>query len=738
MTAFEEFGVMPEIGKAVEDMDWNLPTDVQSEAIPLILGGGDVLMAAETGSGKTGAFCLPILQITWETLKDFQEGKFSSKGGSGKTGDPASTHWTMSFFDRGPALAVAPDGLKCQSREQREWHGCRASKGVQGSGKYYYEATVTDEGLCRVGFSTTMASLDLGTCRFGYGFGGTGKKSNKKQFDSYGEAFGMHDVIGCHLDLDNLEIRYTKNGVDFGVAFSIAQDQRNQQFFPSVVLKNAEMAFNFGDAPWKHQPFDKRYIGFSSADSKNIVLNEKKGDGSVEQKKLVPNAPQAIIIEPSRELAEQTLRQIQKFKGHLSTPKVNELLLVGGTAINDQMAELESGVDIVVATPGRLEDFINTGKLSLRQCRFFVLDEADGLLKQGHEGFINRIHAKIPKITSDGKRLQMIVCSATLHAFEVKKMAERLMHFPTWVDLKGQDSVPETVHHVVCVVDPRSDPTWKSYKRHVQTDGVHAQDRVGPNVSSPECFSEALKMMKGEYCVRAIDQNKMDYGIIFCRTKLDCDNLERYLNQVGGGRNNNSQYSCVCLHGDRKPKERTANLEAFKNKEVKFLICTDVAARGLDVKGVPYIINVTLPDEKSNYVHRIGRVGRAERMGLAISLVAALPEKVWYHGEWCSSRGKNCNNTNLTDRKGCCIWYNEPQYLSDIEEHLGVTIQQVDTDIKIEPDEYDGKVVYGQKQKAAGSGYKGHHNQLTSTVSLLADLETKSQDVFLRKFYMKA
>jgi ATP-dependent RNA helicase DDX1 len=110
MTAFEEFGVMPEIGKAVDEMDWNLPTDVQSEAIPLILGGGDVLMAAETGSGKTGAFCLPILQITWETLKDFQEGKFSKGHGSGKGVDHASTHWAMSFFDRGPALAVAPDG----------------------------------------------------------------------------------------------------------------------------------------------------------------------------------------------------------------------------------------------------------------------------------------------------------------------------------------------------------------------------------------------------------------------------------------------------------------------------------------------------------------------------------------------------------------------------------------------------------------------------------------------------
>jgi ATP-dependent RNA helicase DDX1 len=75
---------------------------------------------------------------------------------------------------------------------------------------------------------------------------------------------------------------------------------------------------------------------------------------------------------------------------------------------------------------------------------------------------------------------------------------------------------------------------------------------------------------------------------------------------------------------------------------------------------LPPVINVTLPDEKSNYVHRIGRVGRAERMGLAISLVSSVPEKVWYHGEWCSSRGRNCQNTNLTDQGGCCTWYNEP------------------------------------------------------------------------------
>lgn len=128
MTAFEEFGLIPELGKAVDEMEWLLPTDVQAEAIPLILGGGDVLMAAETGSGKTGAFCLPILQIVHETLRDIREGKNKKRGGSSQ----AVTPWRMSFFDRGNALAITPDGLRCQSRVQTEWHGGRATTGVRG------------------------------------------------------------------------------------------------------------------------------------------------------------------------------------------------------------------------------------------------------------------------------------------------------------------------------------------------------------------------------------------------------------------------------------------------------------------------------------------------------------------------------------------------------------------------------------------------------------------------------
>ncbi|CRK88233.1 CLUMA_CG002014, isoform A [Clunio marinus] len=724
MTAFEEFGVIPELGKAVDEMEWLLPTDVQAEAIPSILGGGDVLMAAETGSGKTGAFCLPILQIVHETLRDLKKVK-----GKHKVSSAQVTEWRMSFYDRGTALAT--DGLRCQAREQKEWFGCRATTGVHGSGRYYYESTVTDEGLCRVGWATEKANLDLGTDKFSYGFGGTGKKSNNRQFDDYGEAFGIHDVIGCLLNLQDGEITFTKNGKNLGLAFRVNDQMKRETFYPAVVLKNAEMLFNFGESDFKNKIPDG-YIALCRAEKSNVRVNPYASQTAPQEDlQPKPNAPQAIIIEPSRELAEQTFQQLEKFKKYLKDPTIREYLLIGGQSSKEQINELNKGVDIVVATPGRLEDLISQGYVQLTHCRFFVLDEADGLLKQGYGGLIDRLHQKIPKLTSDGRRLQMIVCSATLHDFEVKKMANRLMHFPTWVDLKGEDAVPDTVHHCVVMVDPQKDISWKNLRQHVNTDGVHNKDNVRPGNNNPETLSEAVKMMKAEYCIRAIREHKMDRAIIFCRTKLDCDNLENYLKQLGS-----SEFSCVCLHADRAPNERKSNLQKFKDKYVKFLICTDVAARGIDVTGLPFMINITLPDEKSNYVHRIGRVGRAERMGLAISLVSSVPEKVWYHGQWCSSRGKSCWNTNLVEQRGCCIWYNEPSYLAEIEEHLGCTIQQVDSDIKVPMNDFDGKVTYGQKRVNTGSGYVDHVKQLVPIVDELAELESKAQSIFMRRLMM--
>ncbi|XP_006006210.1 ATP-dependent RNA helicase DDX1 [Latimeria chalumnae] len=732
MAAFSEMGVMPEIAQAVEEMDWLLPTDIQAESIPLILGGGDVLMAAETGSGKTGAFSIPVIQIVYETLKDHQEGK---KGkATVKTGGSVFSKWQMNPYDRGSAFAIGADGMCCQSREIKEWHGCRSTKGVT-KGKYYYEVSCHDQGLCRVGWSTLQASLDLGTDKFGFGFGGTGKKSHNKQFDSYGEEFTMHDTIGCYLDVDKGYIKFSKNGKDLGFAFEIVSHLKNQSFFAACVLKNAELKFNFGEEEFKFPPKDG-FVAFGKAAEGHVAKSHHTGTAQVGQTKNLPNAPKALIIEPSRELAEQTLNNVKQFKKNVENPKLRELLIIGGVAAKEQLAVLESGVDIVVGTPGRLDDLVSTGKLNLSQVRFLVLDEADGLLTQGYSDFINKIHNQIPQITSDGKRLQVIVCSATLHSFDVKKLSEKIMHFPTWVDLKGEDSVPETVHHVAVPVNPKKDKLWERLsKNHIRTDEVHARDNTRPGSNSAETWSEAVKVLKGEYIIRAIKEHKMDQAIIFCRTKLDCDNMEQYFIQQGGGPDRRAhQLSCVCLHGDRKPHERKQNLDKFKRNEVKFLICTDVAARGIDISGVPYVINVTLPDEKQNYVHRIGRVGRAERMGLAISLVSTEKEKVWYHV--CASRGKTCNNTRLKEDGGCTIWYNEMQLLGDIEEHLKCTISLTEPDIKVPVDDFDGKVTYGQRKAAGGGLYKGHVDILAPTVQELAVLEKEAQTSFLHLGYL--
>lgn len=711
---FIEFGMLPELVQGIEEMGWMLPTDIQAEAIPMILGGGDVLMAAETGSGKTGAFSLPVIQVAYENLLEAKSG--GKKGGAGAGG---GGKWEMSKYDRQPQFAISDDGLLCQAREQRSWQGCRSTFGVK-EGNHYYEATVTDEGLCRVGYSTDSSTYDVGTDNESFGFGGTGKKSTNKQFDTYGEPFGKDDVIGCYLNLEVGYIKFSKNGKDLGRAFEMQKRLEGRAYYASVTLKNAELKFNFGDTPFKHPPTQGGYQPLAKA--KNVVKSQKL---AAPVKFTNISSPAALIMEPSRELATQTHDQITMFKKHMPDPKLKNVVLVGGANSRDQMNDLENGVDIVTGTPGKIEDFVSSGKLKLDQVRFLVFDELDGLLQQNQGPLIESLFNQCPKTGIDGKRLQMIVCSATLHNFDVKKLAEKIMHFPTWIDLKGQDSVPDTVHHVVCHVDPKKDTSWHFLKQHVQTDAVHREDDTHPSSKYPEASSEAVKVLKGEYVVQAIRQLKMDQGIIFCRTKLDCDNMERYLKQ----KQNKNEFSCVCLHGDRAPNERKGNLAAFKAKKVNFMICTDVAARGIDIKGIPFVINVTLPDEKANYVHRIGRVGRADRMGLALSLVSTVKEKVWYHK--CPNRGRGCNNTRLVEQGGCTIWYDEPKYIGDIEEHLGETITNVEPDMKVPVNEFDGKVVYGSRRKRVDNAGKYHVTELAPAVQELALLEKKVQGSFL-------
>ena len=145
------------------------------------------------------------------------------------------------------------------------------------------------------------------------------------------------------------------------------------------------------------------------------------------------------------------------------------------------------------------------------------------------------------------------------------------------------------------------------------------------------------------------------------------------------------------------------------------------------------VINYTLPDEKMNYVHRIGRVGRADRMGLAISLVSKVQEKVWYHT--CANRGKGCANRLLTNQGGCCIWFDEMHCLDEIEEHLGCTIPQVSSQLDVPVDEFEGHVVYGEKRQAKTNVFRGHAEILAPSVEELIALEKKTQLTFLNMKY---
>merc|ERR1719188_1162578 len=221
--------------------------------------------------------------------------------------------------------------------------------------------------------------------------------------------------------------------------------------------------------------------------------------------------------------------------------------------------------------------------------------------------------------------------------------------------------------------------------------------------------SQRIKELKPRYMVKMADLFNMSQCLVFCRTNVDCNNFEDYLNRLGdckgyGGKmetGKENPYSCVVLAGMRDQNERRSNLESFKEGDVRFLVCTDVAARGIDIAGLPFVIQTTLPDDIENYIHRIGRCGRAERMGLAISIVATEKEKVWYHK--CPSRGKACTphpgNTKLTipfgadgklrarddanwivDEGGCTIWYDEPDLIKQVEKRIGMPMKVMDPD----------------------------------------------------------
>ena len=272
-----------------------------------------------------------------------------------------------------------------------------------------------------------------------------------------------------------------------------------------------------------------------------------------------------LVVAPTRELAIQVHESFKVYGRHVG---LRSTIVYGGVAMGPQERDLLAGVEIVVATPGRLLDHAGSRTLNLGQVEVLVLDEGDRMLDMGFIDDIRRILALLP-----AKR-QNLLFSATLGA-EVRSLASTFLHDPESVDVAPSISAAESVEQIAYLVDP---------------------DRKRELLS---------------YLVRSRDLHQV---LVFTRTKQMTRRLASQLDRGG--------VEATAIHGDRTQPERERALEMFKNGEVRVLVATDVAARGLDIEALPVVVNYEIPFDPEDYVHRIGRTGRAGMEGIAISLVA--------------------------------------------------------------------------------------------------------------------
>ena len=275
--------------------------------------------------------------------------------------------------------------------------------------------------------------------------------------------------------------------------------------------------------------------------------------------------PQALVVCPTRELCMQIVNELNLFKKH--TPGLQVLAVYGGTSIGMQIKDLKRGVQIVVATPGRLIDLIERKAISLEKIEYVVLDEADEMLNMGFQDDIEFILKNTPN------RESIWLFSATMPA-EIRKVSKRYMKEPVEVTIGKVNATNKSIDHQYYLTS--------------------AQHRY-----------ETLK--------RIIDFNPGIYGIIFTRTKADAQDVSARLTREG--------YDIDAIHGDLTQQQRDRVMGQFRDKTLQLLIATDVAARGIDVKGITHVINFELPDDVEVYTHRSGRTGRAGSHGICISIV---------------------------------------------------------------------------------------------------------------------
>ncbi|OEJ99061.1 ATP-dependent RNA helicase RhlE [Flavivirga aquatica] len=274
----------------------------------------------------------------------------------------------------------------------------------------------------------------------------------------------------------------------------------------------------------------------------------------------------ALILTPTRELAAQVYANVKEYSEFL---KLRSAVIFGGVNQKPQIATLRQGIDVLVATPGRLLDLQNQGVLSLKRIEIFVLDEADRMLDMG---FLRDIERTI-KLMPDKR--QNLMFSATFSK-DIKKLAHGILNHPVQVEAEPENSTVEAI-------------TQKVYR--------------------------VAKGLKTGLIIKLISEGKWKQVLVFTRTKHGANKLCKKMI--------NSGITAAAIHGNKSQGARTKALSGFKNGSVNVLVATDIAARGLDIPLLPHVVNFELPNISEDYVHRIGRTGRAGASGEALSLVSA-------------------------------------------------------------------------------------------------------------------
>ena len=283
--------------------------------------------------------------------------------------------------------------------------------------------------------------------------------------------------------------------------------------------------------------------------------------------------PRCLIVCPTRELAAQVAENVEQYGKYL---KLEMALLIGGVSFAEQDKKLMRGVDILIATPGRLLDQFDRGKILMTGVQTLVVDEADRMLDMGFIPDIERIFQLTPFTR------QVLFFSATMPD-EIKRLVDQFLHQPLTIQIARKNMTAKTVKQYIV----RMPSSEKKQKR------------------------TTLRWL--------IENNEVDNGIVFCNRKKDVDIVAKSLSV--------HKISSAPIHGDLPQSLRTETLEKFKNGDIKILVASDVAARGLDVPSVSHVFNYDVPNHSEDYVHRIGRTGRAGRKGEAVMLVSRLDEK---------------------------------------------------------------------------------------------------------------